>query len=116
MTRVVVTGMGMVSPLGVGLSRNWKQLIANKSGLISTTTLPDYDQLDGTKSIKSSGKVPHGSILEGHWQVEDHIPASEARRMATFSHYALASAHEALQDARLLTEDNNALNMDTNKG
>ena len=69
----------------------------------------------GQNSVKSNGKVPHGSILEGHWQVGDHIPASEARRMATFSHYALASTHEALQDARLLTEDNNALTMDTNK-
>ena len=69
----------------------------------------------GQNPIKSSGKVPHGTILEGHWQVGDHIPASEARRMATFSHYALASTHEALKDARLLTEDNNAMNMDTNK-
>lgn len=116
MTRVVVTGMGMVSPLGVGLSHNWKQLIANKSGLISTTTLPDYESAGWDKiPSKVIGKVPHGSILEGHWQVGDHIPASEARRMATFSHYALASTHEALQDARLLTENNNALNMDTNK-
>lgn len=116
MTRVVVTGMGMVSPLGVGLSHNWKQLIANKSGLISTTTLPDYESAGWDKiPSKVIGKVPHGTILEGHWQVGDHIPASEARRMATFSHYALASTHEALQDARLLTEDNNALNMDTNK-
>ena len=69
----------------------------------------------GQNPIKSNGKVPHGTILEGHWQVGDHIPASEARRMATFSHYALASTHEALKDARLLTEDNNAMNMDTNK-
>ena len=67
MTRVVVTGNGMVSPLGVGLSRNWKQLIANKSGLISTTTLPDYESAGWDKiPSKVIGKYrmdyPGGSL------------------------------------------------------
>ena len=66
MTRVVVTGMGMVSPLGVGLSHNWKQLIANKSGLISTTTLPDYESA-GWDKIPSKVMVKYPMGLS--WRV-----------------------------------------------
>lgn len=110
MSRIVVTGMGIVSPLGVGLSHNWKQLIAGKSGIISTTTLPDYEisKWDQIPS-KVIGKVPEGSIKEGKWQIEDHLSITEARRMAIFSHYALACTQEALINANLL------LNKESNK-
>ncbi|RCK57813.1 putative 3-oxoacyl-[acyl-carrier-protein] synthase, mitochondrial [Candida viswanathii] len=102
--------MGIVSPLGVGLKRNWQQLIAGKSGIISTTTLPDYETA-GWSQVPSKviGKVPEGPLEEGGWRVDDHIPASESRRMATFSHYALASTQEALSNAKLLDQETNKL-------
>lgn len=109
-SRIVVTGMGIVSPLGVGLSHNWKHLISGKSGIISTTTLPDYES-NGWNQIPSKviGKVPEGSISEGKWNIEDHLSSNDARRMAPFSHYALACTQEALNNAKLLNQETNKL-------
>ncbi|CAK9439102.1 uncharacterized protein LODBEIA_P33260 [Lodderomyces beijingensis] len=103
MTRVVVTGIGIISPLGVGLSHNWKRLIAGDSGIISTTQLPNYIQ-DGWDKIPSKvvGKVPSGSIADGKWDVTDYFAKSEARRLAEFSQYAMACTQDALRDSNLL--------------
>lgn len=101
MVRVVVTGLGLVTPLGVGVKHSWTNLLANKSGLISTTSLPDYESA-GWSTIPSKviGKVPEGSIKDGKWSVEDHFESlSEPRRIAKFSQYALAATKEALTDA-----------------
>lgn len=106
MTRVVVTGIGIVSPLGVGLRHNWKRLIAGDSGIISTTQLPNYAK-DGWDKIPSKviGKVPEGSIADGKWDPLDHLPKSEIRRNADFSQYGLACAQEAFLDSKLIKGD-----------
>ncbi|CAK7897701.1 3-oxoacyl-[acyl-carrier-protein] synthase homolog [[Candida] anglica] len=104
MTRVVVTGLGLVTPLGVGVKTSWKNLIANKSGLISTTKLSDYETA-GWSGIPSKviGKVPEGPLSEGKWQTQDHFEhVSDARRMALFVQYALAATQEAMTDAKWL--------------
>ncbi|ODV77064.1 3-oxoacyl-synthase [Suhomyces tanzawaensis NRRL Y-17324] len=95
MSRVVVTGLGMITPLGVGVTPTWANLLAGKSGLVSTKTLPDY-QSGGWKDIpcKVIGKVPQ-------WNSEDHLDKAESRRLALFAQYAMAATQEALTDAKV---------------
>ncbi|KAG7660507.1 CEM1 [[Candida] subhashii] len=78
---------------------------AGKSGLISTSTLPEYES-QGWNKIPSQviGKVPEGPISEHKWTTEDHFDKAEARRLALFSQYAIASTTEALQSAKLLQD------------
>lgn len=97
MRRVVVTGMGMVSPLGVGVQRSWGRLLAGENGFVATKTLG----LGGFESVpaKVVGKVPEGSGA-GCWAAEAHVDASLLRRSSLFSQYAIAAADEALEDAK----------------
>ncbi|GEQ72259.1 hypothetical protein JCM33374_g5946 [Metschnikowia sp. JCM 33374] len=102
MTRVVVTGIGVITPLGVGLKRTWANLIAGKSGLVSTKSFADYEDAGWSKvPSKVVGQVPPGSLADGGWNVLDHMDAGEARRLALFSQYALAATKEALGDAHI---------------
>lgn len=102
MSRVVVTGIGLITPLGVGLKTTWTNLIANKSGLISTTSFSDYASAGWDKvPAKVVGQVPRGSLEEGKWDVLEHLEGGEARRLALFSQYGLVAAGEALKDAKL---------------
>lgn len=103
--RVVVTGIGLVTPLGVGAKAVWKNLIASKSGLVSTSILSDYESLGWDKiPSKVIGKVPSGSIADNCWDCDDHFDKSESRRLALFAQYGMASAKEALDDAKLLND------------
>lgn len=96
MRRVVVTGLGAVTPLAAGIKQTWRRLIDSQSGIVSTTTKgPQFDSLPS----RVAGLVPQGSRDDGRWQAKDWLPASEERQMALFAQYAVASAHEALQDA-----------------
>lgn len=99
--RIVITGVGLITPLGVGVKTTWNNMLAGKSGLISTTKLPDYEE-NGWDAITSKviGKVPEGSLLDGKWNVSDHMKKSESSRLALFSQYALAATQEALSDAK----------------
>lgn len=100
--RVVVTGAGLVTPLGVGLKHNWAKILAGESGIISTTTFPDYESAGWDKiPAKVMGKVPRGSISEGKWDSKDHLEAGEAKRLGLFSQYAYAAAVEAMKEAKL---------------
>ncbi|KAK6455676.1 3-oxoacyl-synthase [Scheffersomyces xylosifermentans] len=104
--RVVVTGLGLVTPLGVGVAPTWRNLVAGKSGLISTTSLPDYETA-GWSQIPSKviGKIPEGSIKDHQWSSEDHFDKGEARRLALFAQYGLVATKEALLDAKLSNLD-----------
>ncbi|KAI5948676.1 CEM1 [Candida theae] len=102
MTRVVITGAGMISPLGVGLKQNWSRLIANESGLVSTTQFPNYKQ-EGWDQIpaKVVGVVPKGPLSEGKWNPDEHFTQEEFKRLAKFSQYGIACTQEAFKDAQL---------------
>lgn len=96
MRRVVVTGLGAVTPLAAGIKQTWQRLLASQSGIVSTTSKgPPFDTLPS----RVAGLVPLGSREDGCWQAKDWLPASEERQMALFAQYAVASAEEALQDA-----------------
>lgn len=96
MRRVAVTGLGAVTPLAAGIKQTWRRLLDSQSGLVSTSSKgPAFDSLPS----RVAGLVPLGSLDDGCWQAKDWLPASEERQMALFAQYAVASAHEALNDA-----------------
>ena len=94
MRRVVVTGLGMVSPLGVGVQNNWERLIKGESGLRAITSF-DVSDLPA----KVAGQVPRGPTSEGLFTAEDHVPTKDQRKMDEFIVLAIAAAHEAIRDS-----------------
>lgn len=97
MRRVVVTGLGAVTPLGVGARRSWNRLIAGDCGI---TSVADREPKDRWRELTSSvaGVVPTGEG-EGAWNASDWVNAAELRRMSTFTQYAMAASQMALKDA-----------------
>lgn len=93
MKRVVITGMGLVTPLGVGVEHVWTQLLAGKSGVRAVT---DFDVSD--LPTKIAGQVPHGKG-EGELDIEKHFDVQERRRLERFLQYAIVAAIEAVKDA-----------------
>lgn len=104
MSRVVVTGIGLVTPLGVGAKASWLNLIASKSGLVSTKIFPDYEENWAKVPSKVIGKVPGPEEANG-WIEKDHFEPAEARRLARFTQYGLAATKEAITDAKLDLEN-----------
>ncbi|KAI0386123.1 putative 3-oxoacyl--synthase [Hypomontagnella monticulosa] len=98
MRRVVVTGLGAITPLGVGVRHTWNRLIAGYSGLVSVAGFePQKRWRELTSTV--AGVVPKSGIGEGRWRPDDWLPASDQRRMSTFSQYAIAATEMALKDA-----------------
>ncbi|KAK0389246.1 hypothetical protein NLU13_2821 [Sarocladium strictum] len=97
MRRVVVTGLGAVTPLGVGINRTWSRLIAGDSGITSTASFePQRKWRDLTSTV--AAVVPNGDA-EGSWRPQDWLSTVEQRRMSTFTQYAIAATEMALKDA-----------------
>lgn len=97
MRRVVVTGMGMVSPLGVGVERNWKRITAGESGIVRLTHL---DASDIASQI--GGEVPFTqdeNPSDGKFNVDLFVPVKEQKKMDIFICYAMAAAQEAIEDS-----------------
>ncbi|WPH03132.1 ketoacyl synthase domain-containing protein [Acrodontium crateriforme] len=96
MRRVVVTGLGAITPLGAGIKHTWRRLLAAESGIGSLASRgPPFETLPS----RVAGLVPLGSREVGCWQAKDWLHASEERQMALFAQYAIAAAQEALDDA-----------------
>lgn len=93
MRRVVVTGLGMVSPLGVGHRRNWERLINGDSGIKAITHIEVADL-----PSKVAGIVPRGDG-EGEFNPDKLITPKEQRKMDDFIIYALGAAAEAVADS-----------------
>ncbi|QDC44083.1 beta-ketoacyl-ACP synthase II [Methylophilus medardicus] len=94
--RVVVTGLGVVSPVGIGTQTAWDNLVAGQSGI---TRITKFDP------------TPFASQIAGEvkgFNAEDFIPAKDARRMDTFIQYGLAAGIEAFRDSGLEVTDANA--------
>lgn len=98
MRRVVVTGLGAITPLGVGIQRTWSRLLAGDCGIVSIAhrePAARWRELPSTVA----GLVPEGSKDDGKWQASDWLERSDERRMARFSQYALAATEMALGDS-----------------
>jgi 3-oxoacyl-[acyl-carrier-protein] synthase II len=97
--RVVVTGLGLVCPVGNTVAEGWANLVAGRSGIDAIT------RFDASAfACKFAGEVKG-------FNVEDYLPGKEARHMDTFIHYGLAASMQAVQDAGLPSGD--ALNEET---
>lgn len=87
--RVVITGLGAVSPFGVGVDKFWSSLVEGKSGL-STSELIDIDK----HVVKISGEVKN-------FNPEDYLDPKEAKKMDRYIQFAMIAADEAVKDAKL---------------
>lgn len=94
MRRIVVTGMGLVTPLGIGLDNVWSRLIESESGI---RTIQSFDVSDLPSRI--AGQVPRGDREAGLFNADDWVPPKEQRRMDEFIVYALAAAAQAVEDS-----------------
>lgn len=87
--RVVITGLGQISPVGNDVESAWKNLLAGKSGIGKITK---FDASDLTCQI--AGEVKD-------FDIKQYLPAKEARRMDAFIHYGIAASLQAIADAKL---------------
>ena len=104
MRRVVVTGLGMVTPLGVGVDHNWKQILAGKSG-IGRITGCDVDDI----ACQIAGQVP-GPDEEGGLDLDAFIDPREQRRQDRFIQLGLVAAQLAVEDSGWMPDDVEAQN------
>ena len=96
MRRVVVTGLGITSPLGTGLEKNWDALSNGRSGIAPIT---HFDATDFP--VKFAGEIRDLNL-------DDFIDKKEARKMDLFIHYAVAAATMAITDSGLEINEDNA--------
>lgn len=92
--RVVITGLGSVSPFGLGVDKFWDSIVNGKSG-IRTTQAFDLEK----HTVKISGEVPD-------FNPEQHMDPKEAKKMDRFTQFALVAADEAVKDAGIETLGN----------
>ena len=105
MRRVVVTGMGMVTPLGDGVDTNWRRLMAAESGIRS---IQAFDTTD--LATKIAGEVPAGDKANGHFNVDSYIQPKEQRKLDKFLIFGIAAAEQAVEDSGWKPTDEESLN------
>jgi 3-oxoacyl-[acyl-carrier-protein] synthase II len=94
MRRVVITGLGLVTPVGCGVDASWSNLIAGCSG---ARRVEEFDVSDISCQIACF--VPRGSKEEGKFNPDDWMEPKEQRKVDDFIIYAMAAAQQALEDA-----------------
>jgi 3-oxoacyl-[acyl-carrier-protein] synthase II len=94
--RVVITGMGMVSPVGLSVKESWDNILAGKSGIAPIT------HFDTTGFATTFG----GSVK--NFDVSAYISAKDAKKMDPFIHYGIAASMEAIKDSGLEVTEQNA--------
>ncbi len=92
--RVVVTGMGIACPLGVGVGHVWRRLIAGESGI---SAIQSFDTKD--LPAKIAGQVPQGTRADGGLDLAEWIPVKDQKKMDRFIQLALVAAQEAVEDS-----------------
>jgi 3-oxoacyl-[acyl-carrier-protein] synthase II len=102
--RVVVTGLGIVSPVGIGAAQAWGSILAGRIGIARIT------RFDATQfASRIAGEVKG-------FDVTKYLPVKEARRFDTFVHYGTAAAMEAIADSGLEVTEENAERIGVNIG
>jgi len=94
--RVVVTGLGVVSPVGNSVKAAWDNVLAGKSGI---TPITNFDISDFP--VRFGGEIRD-------FDVSEYIPQKDARRMGAFIHYGIAAASQAIKDSGIEITDANA--------
>ena len=98
--RVVVTGLGLVSPLGTGLEKNWQALVAGRSGIRKIDRFPNIDAF----ASRIAGQVPD-------FRAEDFIEPKEIKKMDLFIQYSVAAASMAAEDGSFKVDPEDAENV-----
>jgi len=96
MRRIVITGLGAISALGVGVDVNWDALMAGRSGVSAIT---HFDTSEYSTRFAATLK---------DWDPSPWLSGKDARRMSRFQQFAVAAADEALADSGLVIDENNA--------
>ncbi len=108
MRRVVITGMGMVSPLGNGVEHNWNAITNGKSGI---KKIEHFEASDIASQI--AGIIPKTSDenpQNGEFNADLYVPAKEQRKIDVFITYGMAAAQEAVEDSGWLPADEEGQN------
>jgi 3-oxoacyl-[acyl-carrier-protein] synthase II len=92
--RVVVTGMGLVTPLGCGVEATWANILAGRSGAKRI----DEFQVDDI-ACQIAHLIPRGDLADGKYNPDDWMESKEQRKVDDFIVYAMAAATQAIQDA-----------------
>jgi 3-oxoacyl-[acyl-carrier-protein] synthase II len=99
MRRVVMTGMGIACPLGLGVENVWKRLINGESGIRAIQSF-DVSELPA----KVAGIIPRGAKEDGNLTISEWIPVKDQKKMDPFIQFALVAATEAIEDSGWMPE------------
>jgi 3-oxoacyl-[acyl-carrier-protein] synthase II len=99
MRRVVVTGMGIACPLGLGVEHVWRRLINSESGI---GAIQSFDTKD--LPCKVAGQVPTGVKADGALDIGEWIPVKDQKKMDRFIHLGMVAATEAVEDSGWMPE------------
>lgn len=91
--RVVITGMGMLTPVGLNVNETWQNILAGVSGV---GMVEDFDTTDYSTKIWAKVK---------NFNIENHVPLKDARKMDMFTQYGIAAADEAMLDSGLIMNE-----------
>jgi 3-oxoacyl-[acyl-carrier-protein] synthase II len=94
MRRVVITGIGMVTPLGCGVDVTWSNILAGKSGATRITNFPADDL-----ASRIACQLPRGSKAEGKFNPDEWMEPKESRKVDNFIVFAMAAADQAIEDS-----------------
>ena len=93
--RVVITGLGLVTPLGNSVEESWNNILAGKSGI---STITNFDA--STFPVRFSGSIKN-------FELDSYIPKKEQKKMSAFIHYGMAAGIQAVEDAGIDVNDIN---------
>ena len=99
MRRVVVTGMGIACPLGLGVEYVWRRMLNAESGI---TSIQSFDTKD--LPCKIAGQVPSGNRTSGGLDLAEWVPVKDQKKMDRFVHLAMAAGGEAVEDSGWIPE------------
>jgi len=94
MRRAVITGMGLVTPLGIGIEENWERLLGGRSGI---RAIEEFDVSD--LPAKIAGVVPNGPTSEGLFTAEDWVEPKDQRKIDRFILLGMTAAAQAVEDS-----------------
>ena len=94
MRRVVVTGMGLLTPLGCGVEHVWERLLKGES---SATKITRFDTSD--YSTGYACEIPFGDVSQGKFNPDDWMSSKDRRKVDDFILYGICAADQAVRDA-----------------
>src|SRR5262245_45188803 len=100
MRRVVITGLGVVSPLASGVDITWERLVKGESGIRG---IQSFDVQD--LPCKIAGQVPRGEGANGGFNADTYVPPKDQRKMDMFIVYAMGAATQAIEDSGWTPQD-----------